>query len=410
MRISFVTHSVYCFGDAVSLFGCVAVPRAAWGLVRRHIGARLLDAGRAARGRHRLAHELATGQGRAAARGRGILREAALDLLGGRGVHQAVRTRRVGGAPAQSAVCADHGARRRVAGAAQPRARSRDSPPPPRSAPSCSSYQVAIWLATDAPLLAAVSVALARRVPRLLCRTVARATARLYVDARRPRRGVLEQERGGLDGAGAALWSRCRIWERRWREIVALGTLCWACCSRRPSFSPGCGSSTRAPDGPEHLKVFFWNNLVGRFAHVDAPADSAVRRRPSQHPRASTASSCRCICGRGRCSSRPPRGARGGARAARRRASCAPVRFALASASAAARRAVGGGDRPQYLPGAGAAGIRAAARLVGARTARGARSLGRARRCAAPPCCCCSRRCWYSARRWASSASMPGSA
>jgi 4-amino-4-deoxy-L-arabinose transferase-like glycosyltransferase len=25
------------------------------------------------------------------------------------------------------------------------------------------------------------------------------------------------------------------------------------------------------PDGPAHLKVFFWNNLVGRFAHVDAP-------------------------------------------------------------------------------------------------------------------------------------------
>jgi 4-amino-4-deoxy-L-arabinose transferase-like glycosyltransferase len=27
------------------------------------------------------------------------------------------------------------------------------------------------------------------------------------------------------------------------------------------------------PDGPAHLKVFFWNNLVGRFTHVDAPQD-----------------------------------------------------------------------------------------------------------------------------------------
>jgi 4-amino-4-deoxy-L-arabinose transferase-like glycosyltransferase len=26
-------------------------------------------------------------------------------------------------------------------------------------------------------------------------------------------------------------------------------------------------------DGPEHLKVFFWNNLVGRFAHIDAPQE-----------------------------------------------------------------------------------------------------------------------------------------
>ena len=27
------------------------------------------------------------------------------------------------------------------------------------------------------------------------------------------------------------------------------------------------------PDGPEHLKVFFWNNLVGRFTHIDAPQE-----------------------------------------------------------------------------------------------------------------------------------------
>jgi hypothetical protein len=27
----------------------------------------------------------------------------------------------------------------------------------------------------------------------------------------------------------------------------------------------------RGPDGVAHLKVFFWNNLAGRFAHVDAP-------------------------------------------------------------------------------------------------------------------------------------------
>jgi hypothetical protein len=25
------------------------------------------------------------------------------------------------------------------------------------------------------------------------------------------------------------------------------------------------------PDGPAHLKVFFWNNLAGRFAQVEAP-------------------------------------------------------------------------------------------------------------------------------------------
>jgi 4-amino-4-deoxy-L-arabinose transferase-like glycosyltransferase len=29
----------------------------------------------------------------------------------------------------------------------------------------------------------------------------------------------------------------------------------------------------RGEDGLEHLKVFFWNNLAGRFAHLDAPGD-----------------------------------------------------------------------------------------------------------------------------------------
>ena len=41
------------------------------------------------------------------------------------------------------------------------------------------------------------------------------------------------------------------------------------------------------PDGPAHLKVFFWNNLVGRFAHVDAARDlqyaAAHRNSPGKY-------------------------------------------------------------------------------------------------------------------------------
>ena len=43
----------------------------------------------------------------------------------------------------------------------------------------------------------------------------------------------------------------------------------------------------RGADGPQHLKVFFWNNLVGRFAAVDAPPDlqyaAAHRNSPGKY-------------------------------------------------------------------------------------------------------------------------------
>ena len=62
------------------------------------------------------------------------------------------------------------------------------------------------------------------------------------------------------------------MWERRWRELLrwelyaglllqAAVILTWV------------WFVYAAPDGPAHLKVFFWNNLVGRFAHIDAPQE-----------------------------------------------------------------------------------------------------------------------------------------
>lgn len=131
------------------------------------------------------------------------------------------------------------------------------------------SYQVLVWLATDAPLLAAVSVALYG------------AYGGFYAQ------GTADRLRGytimhaalavGFLSKSAAAWMvpvlallALVLWERRWRELLrwellaglalqALIILTWV------------AAVYRGPGGVEHLKVFFWNNLAGRFAHVEAP-------------------------------------------------------------------------------------------------------------------------------------------
>jgi 4-amino-4-deoxy-L-arabinose transferase-like glycosyltransferase len=133
------------------------------------------------------------------------------------------------------------------------------------------SYQVAIWLATDAPLLAAVSVALLG------------AYVGFYATAGKERlRGYLLMHTAlgvGFLCKSAAAWMvpamailTLSIWEKRWRELIrwelyaglliqAAMILTWVWFVYRGS------------EGPEHLRIFFWNNLVGRFATLDAPAD-----------------------------------------------------------------------------------------------------------------------------------------
>ena len=133
------------------------------------------------------------------------------------------------------------------------------------------SYQVAIWLATDAPLLAAVSVALLG------------AYVGFYAtDSRERLRGYLLMHTAlgvGFLCKSAVAWMvpamailTLSIWEKRWRELIrwelyaglliqAAMILTWVWFVYRGS------------EGPEHLRIFFWNNLVGRFATVEAPAD-----------------------------------------------------------------------------------------------------------------------------------------
>ena len=147
------------------------------------------------------------------------------------------------------------------------------------------SYQVAIWLATDAPLLAADSVALLG------------AYIGFYATARKERlRGYLLMHAAlalGFLSKSAVAWMvpaltilTLVVWERRWRELIrwelyvgvavqAAVILAWVWFVYRGN------------DGREHLKILFWNNLIGRFAAVDAPPDlqyaSAHRNFPGKY-------------------------------------------------------------------------------------------------------------------------------
>jgi 4-amino-4-deoxy-L-arabinose transferase-like glycosyltransferase len=147
------------------------------------------------------------------------------------------------------------------------------------------SYQVAIWLATDAPLLAAVSIALLGAYQGFYA---ARSRERL--------RGYLLMHAAlglGFLCKSAVAWMvpalalvTLAIWEKRWRELLRwelyLGLLLQAAMILAWVWFVYMGT-----DGPAHLKVFFWNNLVGRFTRVDAPAElqyaAAHRNSPGKY-------------------------------------------------------------------------------------------------------------------------------
>jgi 4-amino-4-deoxy-L-arabinose transferase-like glycosyltransferase len=147
------------------------------------------------------------------------------------------------------------------------------------------SYQVSIWLATDAPLLAAVTIA------------VLGAYQGFYAAQSRERlRGYLLMHAAlglGFLSKSAVAWMvpattlvSLAIWEKRWRELLRwelyLGLVLQAAMILTWVWFVYVGN-----DGPAHLKVFFWNNLVGRFTHVDAPNElqyaAAHRNSPGKY-------------------------------------------------------------------------------------------------------------------------------
>ena len=118
------------------------------------------------------------------------------------------------------------------------------------------SYQVAIWLATDAPLLAAGSVALLG------------AYIGFYADGAPQRLAVISLMHAALAlgflSKSAAAWMVPALalmtladLGAAMARIIALGTLCRPMYCKRSSFSPGCGSSTLALRVPIISKCFF---------------------------------------------------------------------------------------------------------------------------------------------------------
>jgi 4-amino-4-deoxy-L-arabinose transferase len=147
------------------------------------------------------------------------------------------------------------------------------------------SYQVAIWLATDAPLLAAVSIALLG------------AYQGFYATSTRERlRGYLLMHAAlglGFLCKSAVAWMvpalaivSLALWEKRWRELLRwelyVGLILQAAMIFTWIWFVYVGS-----DGSAHLKVFFWNNLVGRFTRIDAPSElqyaTAHRNTPGKY-------------------------------------------------------------------------------------------------------------------------------
>ena len=147
------------------------------------------------------------------------------------------------------------------------------------------SYQVSIWLATDAPLLATVSVALLGAYQGFYAQ-----------DTRERLRGYLLMHAAlglGFLSKSAIAWMVpamaiivLAIWERRWRELLRwelyLGLVLQAAMIFTWIWFVYVG-----PDGTARLKVFFWNNLVGRFTRVDAPNEiqyaAAHRNSPGKY-------------------------------------------------------------------------------------------------------------------------------
>jgi 4-amino-4-deoxy-L-arabinose transferase-like glycosyltransferase len=147
------------------------------------------------------------------------------------------------------------------------------------------SYQVAIWLATDAPLLASVSAALLG------------AYIGFYAATQDERlRGYLLMHIAlglGFLCKSAVAWIvpalailTLSIWEKRWRELLRW-ELYAGLAIQAAMILTWVGFVYAGDDGPAHLRVFFWNNLVGRFAAIDAPPElryaSAHRNFPGKY-------------------------------------------------------------------------------------------------------------------------------
>jgi 4-amino-4-deoxy-L-arabinose transferase-like glycosyltransferase len=131
------------------------------------------------------------------------------------------------------------------------------------------TYQVAIWLATDAPLLAFVSAALLGLYRGFHSQTSSEKLWGYTLMHAAMAAGFLSKS-GVAFMVPVLTLATLIIVERRWRELLRyelyVGILLQAAM-----ILTWVGFVYVEPNGLAHLKTFFWNNLMGRFTRVAAP-------------------------------------------------------------------------------------------------------------------------------------------
>ena len=147
------------------------------------------------------------------------------------------------------------------------------------------TYQVAIWLATDAPLLATVSLALLGLYLGFYAST-SRARLGGYLLMHSACAVAFLCKSGAAWMVPALTLGALVVLEKRWRELLRW-ELYAGLLIQLALIGAWVWSVYMGPDGAANLKVFFWNNLVGRFARVDAPSElqyaAAHRNTPGKY-------------------------------------------------------------------------------------------------------------------------------
>ncbi|HEX8756938.1 MAG TPA: glycosyltransferase family 39 protein [Steroidobacteraceae bacterium] len=131
-------------------------------------------------------------------------------------------------------------------------------------------FRVTVWLAPDACLLAGCAVSL---LGAYLGYTAAPGRRKLYgylLMHAGAAVGFMAKSAPGWLAPGLALLTLV-AWERRWSELrrpeLYAGFLLQAIV-----IGPWIVAVAHSPHGAESLRILFWYNLAGRFAHVAAPA------------------------------------------------------------------------------------------------------------------------------------------
>lgn len=146
-------------------------------------------------------------------------------------------------------------------------------------------YQTAIWFATDAPLLAFVSLGLLGLQRGFYAKDSRTRWTGYTLMHGALALGFLSKSAFAWMVPGLSLLTLI-VWERRWRELLR-----WELYVGLPLQAALILSWVwtvyTGPEGLAHLKVFFWNNLAGRLTAVEAPAElqyaTAHRNSPGKY-------------------------------------------------------------------------------------------------------------------------------